>query len=497
VVAHLERVDDQHRDVGATQGLLAADRHPALEVLGGLAADAGGVDEDERTAPELEADVDRVARGARLVGDDDPLLAEQRVDDARLAHVGPAHDGDADGALVGGRRRPRDRAAAPPRGRRAAPRCRGRARRWSGRSRRSRGRRPRTSVPAPRAAGRRAWWRPATPASPSNAARRPPRGRPRGRRRGRRRRTAPGRRPARACSTFALMSRSQRSPDQRPPVSSSVISRPESRVTMPSLTSRVMPGRSSTSASRRRRRRLNRLDFPTFGRPTSATLAKTVSLPDARAVRPGRAGHARPAGRLDVGQAHGALPAGDHETVGVDGEDRARGARCRTRASCRGPSGRAPPSSVATRHQLPGQPATPRWRSRTRRAASASGCGRRPAVSRGASVARARPAARRRQPRRPRAGRGPRSAPARPRSASDLEQRRRRRRRGGSSDARTRRTGPVSRPASVCMMLTPVSASPAISACCTGAAPRQRGSRLAWTFRKPSRGTASSDAGRI
>jgi hypothetical protein len=36
--------------------------------------------------------------------------------------------------------------------------------------------------------------------------------------------------------------------------------------------SRVTPGVSSTSATRRPARRLNKVDFPTFGRPTIATV---------------------------------------------------------------------------------------------------------------------------------------------------------------------------------------------------------------------------------
>ena len=52
-------------------------------------------------------------------------------------------------------------------------------------------------------------------------------------------------------------------------------------------------------------------------------------------------------------------------------------------------------------------------------------------------------------------------------------------------------TGPVSSPASICMMPTPVSASPASMARWMGAAPRQRGSSEAWMFRQPNRGRSS------
>jgi len=57
--------------------------------------------------------------------------------------------------------------------------------------------------------------------------------------------------------------------------------------------------------------------------------------------------------------------------------------------------------------------------------------------------------------------------------------------------------GPVSRPSSICMMVMPVSASPARMARWMGAAPRQRGSSEAWMLMQP-RGKASSTArGRI
>ena len=47
----------------------------------------------------LQEGVDRVAGGARDLADDGPLLAEQAIDQRRLADVGPAHDRD--GNLVG------------------------------------------------------------------------------------------------------------------------------------------------------------------------------------------------------------------------------------------------------------------------------------------------------------------------------------------------------------------------------------------------------------
>ena len=48
---------------------------------------------------------------------------------------------------------------------------------------------------------------------------------------------------------------------------------------------------------------------------------------------------------------------------------------------------------------------------------------------------------------------------------------------------------PVSSPSSICMMVIPVSRSPARMARWMGAAPRQRGSREAWMLTHPRRGT--------
>ena len=57
--------------------------------------------------------------------------------------------------------------------------------------------------------------------------------------------------------------------------------------------------------------------------------------------------------------------------------------------------------------------------------------------------------------------------------------------------------GPVSSPSSICMMVTPLSASPARIAAWIGAAPRQRGSSEAWMFRQPRLGASSIGRGRI
>ncbi len=52
------------------------------------------------------------------------------------------------------------------------------------------------------------------------------------------------------------------------------------------------------------------------------------------------------------------------------------------------------------------------------------------------------------------------------------------------------RVGPVSSPATIRMIVTPVSISPARMARSIGAAPRQRGNSEAWTLKQPSRGAA-------
>ena len=64
--------------------------------------------------------------------------------------------------------------------------------------------------------------------------------------------------------------------------------------------------------------------------------------------------------------------------------------------------------------------------------------------------------------------------------------------RGPIGTASRSSTGPVSSPASIAMIETPVSASPAMIARWIGAAPRQRGSSEAWMLRQPRAGAAST-----
>ena len=66
---------------------------------------------------------------------------------------------------------------------------------------------------------------------------------------------------------------------------------------------------------------------------------------------------------------------------------------------------------------------------------------------------------------------------------------------GRTVSVTTPSTGPVSRPSSSTKAVAPVVSSPASSACCTGAAPRQAGSSEKCRLTQPWRGTSSADRG--
>ena len=136
-------VDEDERDVRPVRGLERAQLRVVLDALAvlALAPHAGRVHEHERAVVGLEHRVDRVARRSRNVRDDQPLLPEQGVEEARLADVRPAEHGHAD-RLVRHRLRPSRRAAARARRRAGLP-CRGRGARRSRRARRSRASRTR------------------------------------------------------------------------------------------------------------------------------------------------------------------------------------------------------------------------------------------------------------------------------------------------------------------------------------------------------------------
>ncbi len=58
-------------------------------------------------------------------------------------------------------------------------------------------------------------------------------------------------------------------------------------------------------------------------------------------------------------------------------------------------------------------------------------------------------------------------------------------------------TGPVSSPSSMRNVVAPVTSSPAITARCTGAAPRQAGSSEKWRLTQPWRGMSRAARGTI
>ena len=97
----LARIDEDERHVGALGGLERPQLRVVLDALAliALAPDPSRVDEDERLVAAAQNGVDRVAGRARLLRDDHPLLAEQRVEQARLADVRPPEDRDADRLL--------------------------------------------------------------------------------------------------------------------------------------------------------------------------------------------------------------------------------------------------------------------------------------------------------------------------------------------------------------------------------------------------------------
>src|SRR3954463_10718647 len=91
-------VDQDEGDVGTLRRLEGAQLGVELDPLPvpPLASQAGRVDEDEGALAALQHGVHGVAGGARDLAHDQPLAAEERVDEARLADVRPAEDRNAD-----------------------------------------------------------------------------------------------------------------------------------------------------------------------------------------------------------------------------------------------------------------------------------------------------------------------------------------------------------------------------------------------------------------
>ena len=100
----LARIEHQHHHVGVLDRLQGLDDGEFFHRLEHLATTphAGGVDQDVGFAVALEFDINRIARGARLVERDHAFLAHQRVDQRRLADVGAPHQRDlGDAEIVG------------------------------------------------------------------------------------------------------------------------------------------------------------------------------------------------------------------------------------------------------------------------------------------------------------------------------------------------------------------------------------------------------------
>ena len=99
----LARIDHADHDVRVLDRLQRLDDAPFLEVFldARLAPHARRVDQHEAAPVALERHVHGVARRARLVEGDHALLADQPVDQRRLADVRPADHADADRALGG------------------------------------------------------------------------------------------------------------------------------------------------------------------------------------------------------------------------------------------------------------------------------------------------------------------------------------------------------------------------------------------------------------
>ena len=94
-------VADHHRDVSALRGALRAQRRVVLDRLADLRlpAHAGGVDDHEAAAVDEQRQIDCIASGARLVGDDHALLTDEAIDERGLADIRPPDHREANGVL--------------------------------------------------------------------------------------------------------------------------------------------------------------------------------------------------------------------------------------------------------------------------------------------------------------------------------------------------------------------------------------------------------------
>ncbi|KAG0768278.1 hypothetical protein G6F22_017523 [Rhizopus arrhizus] len=95
-------IQHQHGHLALLDRLHGLDHRELLDDLvhARAAAQAGGIDQAVLAAVTLQVHRDRIAGGARHVGSDHALLAEDAVDQRRLAHVRAADEGDADAVRI-------------------------------------------------------------------------------------------------------------------------------------------------------------------------------------------------------------------------------------------------------------------------------------------------------------------------------------------------------------------------------------------------------------
>ena len=98
----LKGIDHDDADVSPFDGHFGPDDAVLLDALidPGLAAQAGGVDEQEGAVFVVDLRVGGVAGGAGDGGHDGPLFPAELVDEGRLADVRLADDGDFDDVVV-------------------------------------------------------------------------------------------------------------------------------------------------------------------------------------------------------------------------------------------------------------------------------------------------------------------------------------------------------------------------------------------------------------
>jgi hypothetical protein len=94
-----QRLDHEEREVGIARRLGGAAVEPAMQRAPRLRLLPGRIDEDVLAVRLREDPGDEVARGLRLGRDDGNLLADQAVEQARLAGVGTPGDADRAAAM--------------------------------------------------------------------------------------------------------------------------------------------------------------------------------------------------------------------------------------------------------------------------------------------------------------------------------------------------------------------------------------------------------------